>query len=72
MGTVTLNQIHEDLGGLKKDVADIKNSMNNLKQLEEDLVFARKTEEAYKELERGEGIKIKETSDDVIDEMDKW
>lgn len=40
------------------------------KQLEEDLEFARRTEEAYKQIEAGKGIKM--DFDDFIEEMKKW
>lgn len=38
--------------------------------LKDDLEFARRTEEAYKRIENGEGIKM--DFDDFIKEMDKW
>ena len=37
---------------------------------EEDLEFARRTEEALKRVERGEGIKV--SGDKIIEEMKKW
>jgi len=40
------------------------------KQLAEDLEFARRTEEAWKRIERGEGITL--DFDDFIEEMKKW
>ena len=40
------------------------------KQLNEDLEFAKRTEEAYKRIESGEGIKME--FDDFINEMKKW
>ena len=40
---------------------------NNLK---EDLEFARKTDEAWKRIEKGKGIKM--GFDDFVDEMKKW
>ena len=40
------------------------------KNLEEDLEFARRTEEAYKRYERGEFIEME--FDDFIKEMKKW
>ena len=39
-------------------------------QLEEDLEFARRTEEALKRIEAGEGITME--FDDFIEEMKKW
>ena len=38
--------------------------------IEEELEFARRTEEAYKRLESGQGIKM--DFDDFIEEMKKW
>ena len=40
------------------------------KNLEEDLEFARRTEEAYKQIEAGEYVSV--DSDDLIEEMRKW
>ena len=40
------------------------------KNLEEDLEFARRTEEAWKKNEDGEGIRME--FDDFINEMKKW
>ncbi|MFH1376045.1 MAG: AbrB/MazE/SpoVT family DNA-binding domain-containing protein [Candidatus Woesearchaeota archaeon] len=40
------------------------------KQLNEDLEFARRTEEAYQRIERGEGIKM--DFDNFIKEIKKW
>lgn len=39
-------------------------------QLKEDLEFARRTEEALKQIERGEFISI--DSENLFEEMDKW
>ncbi len=39
-------------------------------QLKEDLEFARRTEEAWKRIDRGEGIRM--DFDDFLKEMDKW
>lgn len=38
--------------------------------MKEDLEFAKKTEEAYKRIESGEGVKM--DFDDFINEMKKW
>jgi AbrB family looped-hinge helix DNA binding protein len=38
--------------------------------LKEDLEFAKKTEEAWKRIEKGKGIKM--DFDDFVDEMKKW
>ncbi len=40
------------------------------KQLEEDLEFARKTEEAWKKYEKGEFISM--DGEDFLKEMEKW
>ncbi|HLG24015.1 MAG TPA: AbrB/MazE/SpoVT family DNA-binding domain-containing protein [Candidatus Nanoarchaeia archaeon] len=40
------------------------------KNLEEDLEFARRTEEAFRRIEKGEGTKM--DFDDFIGEMKKW
>lgn len=40
------------------------------KNLEEDLEFAKRTEEAWKRIENGEGISME--FDDFIQEMKKW
>ena len=40
------------------------------KNLKEDLEFARKTDEAWKRIEDGKGIKM--GFDDFVDEMKKW
>ena len=39
-------------------------------QFKEDLEFAKRTEEAYKRIERGEGITLE--FDDFLKEMKKW
>jgi AbrB family looped-hinge helix DNA binding protein len=48
----------------------VKKASEMGKQLKEDLEFARRTEEAYKRIEKGEGIKM--DFDDFIEEMKKW
>ena len=48
----------------------LKKEKDFSKNLEEDLEFARRTEEAYKRIERGEGIRM--DFDDFINEMKKW
>ena len=40
------------------------------KNIEEDLEFAKRTEEAYQRIERGEGIEME--FDEFIKEMEKW
>ncbi len=39
-------------------------------QMREDLEFAKRTEEAYKRIESGKGIKM--NFDEFIEEMEKW
>ena len=53
-----------------KDQIIIKKASNLDKQLKEDLEFARRTEEAYRRIEAGEGIEME--FDDFINEMKKW
>lgn len=53
-----------------KDQIIIKKADKFDKNLEEDLEFARRTEEAYKRIERGEGIEM--DFDEFIKEMKKW
>jgi AbrB family looped-hinge helix DNA binding protein len=48
----------------------IKKASEMDKQFNEDLEFARRTEEAYKRIEAGEGITM--DFDDFIKEMKKW
>ena len=40
------------------------------KSVAEDIEFARRTEKAWKRIEKGEGIKM--NFDDFVDEMKKW
>jgi len=40
------------------------------KQLSEDLEFAKRTEESYKRIEKGEFLSV--DSDNLLDEMNKW
>ena len=56
---------------IKKDSQIIMKKANELeKNLIEDLEFARRTEEAWKRIEKGKGIKM--DFDDFIEEMKKW
>lgn len=48
----------------------LKREKDFSKNLEEDLEFARRTEEAYKRIEAGEYIRM--DFDDFINEMKKW
>ena len=48
----------------------LKKEKDFSKNLEEDLEFARRTEEAWKRIENGEGIRM--DFDDFIKEMEKW
>lgn len=53
-----------------KDQIIIKKASKMNKQLAEDIEFARRTEEAYKQLERGESTTS--TVDEFLEEMKKW
>ena len=53
-----------------KDQIIIKKASKMDKQLAEDLEFARRTEEAYKEIERGESKTY--TAEEFFKEMKKW
>ncbi|MCD4759555.1 AbrB/MazE/SpoVT family DNA-binding domain-containing protein [archaeon] len=53
-----------------KEMIIVKKTSDMDKQLKEDLEFARRTEEAMKRIERGEGIEM--GFDDFIEEMKKW
>ena len=48
----------------------LKKTEKLTEQMKEDLEFARRTEEAYKRIEAGEGIRM--NADDLFEEMDKW
>lgn len=53
-----------------KDSIILKKASDMDEKFEEDLEFAKRTEEAYKRLESGEGIEM--DFDDFIKEMKKW
>jgi len=53
-----------------KDSIILKKASSMDEQLKEDLEFAKRTEEAYKRIESGEGIEM--DFDDFIKEMKKW
>ncbi len=53
-----------------KDQIILKKEKDFSKNLEEDLEFAKRTEEAYKRHERGEFIQM--DFDEFIEEMKKW
>ncbi len=56
---------------IKNDRQIILEKMEDFdKNLEEDLEFAKRTEEAWKKIEAGEGIEME--FDDFINEMKKW
>jgi AbrB family looped-hinge helix DNA binding protein len=48
----------------------LKKADDFAKNIEEDLEFAKRTEEAYKRIEAGEGVRM--DFDDFIKEMEKW
>jgi len=53
-----------------QDQLILKKMKDFSKNIEEDLEFARRTEEAYKRIEAGEFISV--DSDNLFEEMDKW
>lgn len=53
-----------------KDQIILKKADKFDKNIEQDLEFARRTEEAYKRIEAGEGIEM--SFDEFIEEMKKW
>ena len=53
-----------------KDQIILKKAKDFDKNIEEDLEFARRTEEAFQRIENGEGIEM--DFDDFIEEMKKW
>ncbi|MBW2990525.1 AbrB/MazE/SpoVT family DNA-binding domain-containing protein [Candidatus Woesearchaeota archaeon] len=53
-----------------KDQLIMKKASKLDEKLEEDLEFARRTEEAWKQIEKGQGIRM--DFDDFIKEMKKW
>ena len=61
----------DDLILIKDDERIIIKKTDKLtEKMKEDLEFARRTEEAYKRIEAGEGIRME--FDDFIKEMEKW
>ncbi len=61
----------EELMIIKDDERFILKKVQNLtNNLKEDLEFAKRTEEAYRRIEAGEGITME--FDDFIKEMEKW
>jgi uncharacterized protein YPO0396 len=58
------------LESLKKELIELKKDVESLKSLKEDLEFARRTEEAYQSIEKGEGIEME--FDDFLKEIKKW
>ena len=53
-----------------KDQIILKKASDFDKNLKEDLEFAKRTEDAFKEIEAGKGIKM--NFDDFIKEMKRW
>lgn len=60
MEQITLEKINERINELNE----------KFEKLEEDLEFARRTDEAYERIEAGEYISL--DSDDLLEEMKKW
>lgn len=48
----------------------LKKAENLTEKMKEDLEFARRTEEAWKSIERGEYVRV--DSENLFEEMDKW
>ena len=53
-----------------KDQIILKKVSEFSKNIEEDLEFARRTEEAWKRIDKGDGIRM--DFDDFLNEMKKW
>jgi len=53
-----------------KDSIILKKASDMDEQLKEDLEFAKRTEDAWKRIESGKGIRM--DFDDLIKEMEKW
>ena len=60
---ITTESINKDLKALKSDIAKIKSLLD-------DLIFYKRTEEAYQRIKAGVGIEM--DFDDFINEMRKW
>ena len=60
---ITTESINKDLKALKSDIAKIKSLLD-------DLIFSKRTEEAYQRIKAGVGIEM--DFDDFINEMRKW
>jgi len=60
-----------NLAEMNREIVAMKKQMEQMrKAIEEDLEFARRTEEAYKRHERGDFIEM--NGDKFIKEMKKW
>ena len=53
-----------------EDVIILKRAEKVSEQMKEDLEFARRTEQAWKQIEKGDGIEME--FDDFIEKMKKW
>ncbi len=63
-------QLTTELSEINQKLAKIEIFMSKMDQYMEDLEFARRTEEAYRRIEAGEGITME--FDEFIKEMKKW
>ncbi len=64
METQTIDNLSREVMLLKKEFAKIK------ELLREDLIFAKRTEEAWQEIDEGNCIRM--SSDDFLKEIKKW
>lgn len=63
-------QLTTELSEINQKLAEIQNFMRKMDQYMEDLEFARRTEEAYRRIEAGEGITME--FDEFIKDIKKW
>ena len=64
METQTINNLSKEVMMLKKELSEIR------ELLKEDLVFARRTEEAWQEIDEGKCTGM--NSEDFLKEIKKW
>lgn len=64
MEQANINKINEELMQLKKEFAKMKIL------IEDDLEFARRTEEAWQEIDEGKSREM--TSEEFLKEIEKW
>lgn len=64
METQTINNLSKEVMILKKELSEIR------ELLKEDLVFAKRTEEAWQEIDEGKCTRM--NSEDFLTEIKKW